>query len=103
MIKFIVTTPKEPTKVFDTFYDVMTYIHEIQTDKYPSQFVSFFGRPYNVDFETEETIPLPWTVDSVIFRDFDRTSINPSRDYVKYKIERIDFSNGTPIDFDQKS
>lgn len=97
MIKFIVTTAKEYTRVFNTFDQVTDYIEQVADDKYKGQSWAYLGRPYGIDSETNETIHSPWTVDSVLFRD----SYQGSYNYVQYKIERIDFSTGTLVDFEQ--
>lgn len=97
MKKFILTSNKRRTEVFDSLEQVVNRLTEINKAEFGNQVWSLFGRGYDYD-EEGAYIDRPWIVDSVCFKDPDKY-LNRGLHTVFF-IERIDFETGTLMDFE---
>ena len=90
MTKFILSSPRIATKMFNSFDDLKDYIAEMAKTKYKGQHYNMFGR----DFKMEDDIVFlyPYYKDSVVFEEFG--------EYVTYYIERFNIETNERIDLE---
>ena len=90
MTKFILSSPRIATKMFNSFDDLKSYISEMAKTKYKGQHYNMFGRAFRIEDDT--VFHFPYYVDSVVFEDFEG--------YVTYYIERFNIETNERVDLE---